>query len=526
MKLLSRTIGLADALVVLVFISLLGAQMDKFAADPGVGWHLSTGQIVQAAWKAPQTDPFLSSPSARTWVSDQWLSDLLLFWLYQAGSWPLVYAVLTVVFALTFILVLLRGNAAICGLAMASCFGALVAFKLGQIHFILRPVVFAFLFFALVCRQIFLIYRQSLRERKSCFKSLRSGFVLLVPVFLIWANMHPSFVLGLVLLALLPLALLLDAILLGRKDSCLACPQGFAALLLLAGACLAVTFINPYFFRLHESILSLAGSEYFMRLNEEWLRPDFSEYSGRLFKNSLFMLGLSFFLAGNSKLNWGFFEFLVIAVFANFGLQSVRMLPFFGIAAALPLAEALANFGNAKFFSSWGTARRLKDMLGNLERREQRTACGTAVAVAAGAAVLAGAILTGGLPGAAVEYGPPSAKYPYAALDYVSNTLAPGQTAVLAARPDWGGFITWRGAGRIKAIIDDRNTMLGEGFYREFFDNMRPGGHWREFLRQFKTTHLLLEPGSPLAGALLECRSLEVLYQDKVAVLFRYEPAH
>ena len=525
MKAFNRTFGLADALVVAAFISLLAVQVDKFAADPGVGWHLSTGELIYRTASIPENDPFLSSPLPRPWVSDQWLSDLLVFSVYKAGSWPLVYAVLTAIFALTFALVVLRANLKVSGLALASCFGTLVAFKLGQIHFILRPVIFAFLFFSWVYREIFLIYRRSCSDPAACRNSLRRSFLILPPVFLIWANMHPSFVLGLVLVLIAPLALALDLTVLERRAP--AANQGamIVSLSALFALCLAATLVNPYFYGLHESILSLGASSFFMRLNEEWMSPDFREYSGRLFEFSLALVAFSLFVSGNKKTGWGFFELLLLVVFGHFALQSVRMLPFFGIAASIPITEALANFSQAPIFKEWQPARRLAAALGNLERREQRTLNGSVLTAVFVFLIVAGAACGLIFYTRPAAFGPPQDQYPFAALDFVKRNLPAGQSAVIAARPDWGGFITWQGGGRLKAIIDDRNTLLGEGFYRDFFENLRPGGHWREFLRQFKTTHLLLESKSPLAASILECGALDVLYRDEIAILFAYGSA-
>lgn len=523
MKTFRFNFGLGDALVVLAFVSLLGVQLEQFAGDPGVGWHLATGRLIHEQATVPQLDPFLSAPQARPWVSDQWLSDLFLYALYAAGSWPLLYAVLTVVFALTFGLVLLRGNIRISGAALASCFAALIAFKLSQVHFILRPVIFAFLFFALTYRQIFLIYRSSFSDESECLRRLRRSLLFLPPLFAVWANMHPSFFFGLILLLLVPASVILDRMVLGSEGSCLGKKHGMILQLLLFGLCLAATFVNPYGLSLHESIASLAGSDYFMRLNEEWLPPDFREYSGKLLEFTFMILALSPFAGGRRGLKWGFFEILLMVVFGHFALQSVRILPFYGIAVSIPLAQALANLGNAPFFERWQLFRHFKARLSNVEQREQRSMGGAAIAV-----VMAIVIIGAGACGVVftssdAKFGPPPNKYPYAAVDFIFNSLAADETAVVAAHPNWGGFITWQGRGRLKPIIDDRNTMLGEQLYRDFFECLRPGGDWRDFLGRFKTTHLLLNNKSPLGAALLDSGALRLLYRDEMSMVLKYE---
>ncbi len=75
--------GVQSAIVISSFFLLLGQQLIGFANDPGVGWHLADGAQIAATGQIPRTDSFLSEP--RAWISDQWLSDLLLYHMYDYG---------------------------------------------------------------------------------------------------------------------------------------------------------------------------------------------------------------------------------------------------------------------------------------------------------------------------------------------------------------------------------------------------------------------------------------------------------
>ncbi|MEO6575951.1 MAG: hypothetical protein ABIP89_19010, partial [Polyangiaceae bacterium] len=97
--------GAFFSLKMLLFLSaastIVFEQSVGFASDPGVGWHLKTGQWILEHKAVPLIDPFLGGPT-RAWVCDQWLSDALLFLLYRAGSYSLIYLVLSGVYFFTY----------------------------------------------------------------------------------------------------------------------------------------------------------------------------------------------------------------------------------------------------------------------------------------------------------------------------------------------------------------------------------------------------------------------------------------
>ena len=142
-----RGLIITEIALILSYLSLTRVQMDGFANDPGVGWHLASGDFVLKNFSVPKFDPFLASYSPLPWVSDQWGGDTILSSLYNLAGYPLVYAALTVIFLSTFFWINLRTQVFLTGSAISSVAATLFAFKIAQIHFILRPVVFGFFFF-------------------------------------------------------------------------------------------------------------------------------------------------------------------------------------------------------------------------------------------------------------------------------------------------------------------------------------------------------------------------------------------
>ncbi len=512
--------GLADACVAIAFISLFFVQADGFARDPGVGWHLKTGAFIWKTWSVPDIDLFLSFAAPRPWVSDQWLSDLLFHFLYVQGSWPLLFAVISIVFCGTFLWFLYRGVVKSGVNYLAAALSCIIAFKLAQVHFILRPVVFAFLFFVFLYVRVFAL-QMELKVSKTF--DLRRCVFILAPLFCLWANMHPSFVLGLLLLVLLPLGQGLDFIFFERAPAALNRAL-LVKLIALIFICFAATLINPYFFDLHVSIFKLANNSYFMSLNEEWHSPNFQEYSGFLLELVIFGMVACVLLTKQSGLAWGSFEILALLLFAHLTFQSIRVMPFFGIILSIPLAQVLQSLKSLKRFQELPVLRLLWPAFSGIENRERHSHQGRVLLSAFSIVLLwIGIFRSDLLSSLKIEVSPPRNEYPYGALEFLTAQSFSEQGVVVAASPNWGGFITLKGHPQIRAIIDDRNTMLGEKFYREFFNHLRPGGGWQSYLTQFNTTHLLLSAKSALAQSLLESGKLAVLHRDEVAILFRYE---
>ena len=227
-----------DFLLLLSVVTLITLQLDRFADDPGVGWHLRTGEFIAARMQIPDYDPFLLTDTRRPWISDQWLSDLVFYLLHVKGGWVLNYGFFIIVYVLTFYGVLYAGVRKVTGASLLAALAAFLAFKQAELHFIFRAAMVGFFFFAYTYVLLYALLKRLQRGGEDIALLAESGSApgggegkdywgielwlayLLVPLlFVAWANMHPSFILGLVLLALAPLSLVLDRVVRGRGSS-------------------------------------------------------------------------------------------------------------------------------------------------------------------------------------------------------------------------------------------------------------------------------------------------------------------
>jgi hypothetical protein len=153
--------------------------------DYDTGFHLATGRYIVEHKEVPLYDVFSYTASGERLIAHYWLSDVVFFLLFEIfGPWGLVLAV-AALGAVTYALVLATVSVRKHFVPLAATF--LVPF----IYFTMRlwevrPQVFSYLFVALL---VYMLERWRL-SGKNVF------LWVLVPLFLLWANMHAGVTLG------------------------------------------------------------------------------------------------------------------------------------------------------------------------------------------------------------------------------------------------------------------------------------------------------------------------------------------
>ncbi len=284
-----------------------------------VFWHLKSGQVILEQGRLLDTNFFSSSYPDHPWPNPEWLFQVAIAWLHGGGGWE----------ALTFLKVLLAvltGSTLfltafkVSRLPALSASLAVLSLCAMQFRFSERPHLFSYLFMGLAV----LLMESSTRDGKG----LRW---LLVPLFLIWSNIHPELIVGLFYVA---------AFLLGEHLDAPRRPEGFAsglkapaALLLL---CLLATVANPE----GHHVLVFP----FLHL---FLGPviDVTEYTYSSFREApLFWataVPLWVFLARPSQRRWR--EILPLAGLTVFGVLYLRSTPYFFLAGTPVIAARVAE---------------------------------------------------------------------------------------------------------------------------------------------------------------------------------------
>jgi hypothetical protein len=230
-------------------------------SDPDLWWHLRLGRWIADNHAIPHTEFFSYTAYGAPLVAHEWLSELL-FWSVHAVVGLAGLAVLVG-------LVTWSGLLALAWLAHqrgASGFDVGVVLLLGAKA--MQPISGTrpqMLTFALLCWSLYLLDRHLRRGGRPIW--------LLVPLFLLWANLHAGFAVGLGILVVALAAGVLDARWRRQLDGVQRRRLVTAATALLL--CAVAALINPNGVDLYRYAL-VGSTPAAHQLIQEWQPPDFT----------------------------------------------------------------------------------------------------------------------------------------------------------------------------------------------------------------------------------------------------------
>lgn len=434
-----------DALVRLALgaaVALAALLAMRQVASFDAGFHLRVGRSILDGQGWPRLDRFTYTVTDRPYIDTSWGYQVILA-LVEAAAGPagLVLLHVALVVALCALVLwtarLVEGPPALLAACMLA--GVLAA----ELRFEVRPELASYVLLALV---LAFVQRRALARP--------APLALLVPLFLLWANLHALFVLGLLALGCGIAGTWLER---GRLDRRLA---GFSA-----GAAL-VLLINPYGWRGVAFPLTLATrfdrdnpfaesigefvSPLALRLTERMpFYPTWSIWSYRLLLLVVVISAVRLALARR------FAALLVLLVFGALSATMVRNMPLLLVACVPPVVQAWPPAAGGPARRRGGVAR---SRIGN--------------AVLAG--VLGLAVLIGLRVATDAHYvatrretrtglGWSTVSLPVEAVDW---TKAADLRGPVLNHLNFGGYLMW--ARGEPVFIDGRLEVMGEAFYERY----------------------------------------------------------
>jgi hypothetical protein len=319
----SPTHGLLPLWVGIGIYALFMATGDHLLNDPDTYWQIVLGQWILDHRAVPHTDIYSFTMYGQPWISTQWLAQVLLAVSYSIAGWtgPVVLAAASI--ATTFGLLvrfLSRRLTEAASIAFAATAVALVAG-----HLLARPHVLAL---PIMVAWVGSLVAAADRRGAPSF--------WLLPLMVLWANLHGGFVLGLALIA--PLAL--DAVWNAEAPRRRALALRWA---LFAAAALAASCVTPYGWDAlfaARRILNLGAA---LDLIGEWRPADFA-HPGPL--EGAVILGLALVMWRGVALPP--VRLVLVVGFVLMALQHVRNAEVLALLAPMVLAAPLARqFGGS-----------------------------------------------------------------------------------------------------------------------------------------------------------------------------------
>ena len=489
--------------ILFIFIKLSGAH--TLLGDGDTGWHIRTGEWILSHHQVPYADLFSFSRPGAPWFAWEWLWDVLFALLFRSAGLAAVVLASTLVICLT--------SAALFRLIRRKCDNGLVAIAVTllatggcAVHWLARPHLFTFLFFVLALH---------ITERA---QEGRTGLLAwLVPLTLVWTNIHGGFFVIFLILACYIGSDLLNALIepdpLARRGYLSRTLPWLATV----AACLAVTFINPYGWQLHRHVIGY--------LNDPYLLQHIAEFQGLDFHAPVAVYFEPMMIAALAASIWAirqrrFAEVFLAIGWMHLSLTVHRNVPLFSIACAPLIAQAtMALIRAAK---SAGLA----DQIGKVANWFQNASASVDVTdriarvhlVSAAAFIVLAALLLAPKPldERFVSNFDPKI-FPEGALPVLTRA----ETHRIWAQDQWGDYLIYRLYPGTKVFIDGRSDFYGDKFGEEYLGLLDVQVGWDKTLDRYGIDTVVLAPTLALSSTLKVSRDWKVVYDDHVSVVFR-----
>ena len=204
-----------------------------------------------------------------------------------------------------------------------------------------RPQMFSFLFASIYVA----VLGNYARDEKS------RSLWWLVPLMVVWVNMHAGFAFGLALIMLTIAGLTLEGIL-SRAESLAVIWRRRASLVLGGMLCGVAILLNPHGARMYLYPFETLRSHAMMKYIEEWLSPNFQEL---MFQPLLLMIFATFSALALSSKRLRLLDLVLLLATTAGALRSARNIPFFVLVAMPLLVEHSWNWITAQRWGQWLT---------------------------------------------------------------------------------------------------------------------------------------------------------------------------
>jgi hypothetical protein len=469
----------------LVFMSILVGQAFSHSSllnDPDTYWHVATGRVIWETGSLPQRDQFSWTFEGQRWIAKEWLSQLMLFGAYHLGSWRGVVLITAgaIAFAYALLFAVLSRQMRItvaAGIVM-------VALILASRHFLARPHVFSF---PLVVLWVTGLVR-AVEERGT-------PNWLLLPVMILWANVHAGFTLGLAIAG----GLAAEAVFSSERKERLGVAIRWAIFL---GAALAAGCLTPYGYEPLLTTYKLYQGQPVEQIIEWSPLNANREPTVELLLLCLLFLSLYF----GVKIR--FWRLILMIGIIHLMFLHVRIVALFGLITPILIASSLVN--QFRFL-------RLDTQIMDdpaLFRLVQRFSGFLASLVVCSFILIAAAAY-----GSREDISPKKEYTPTGAVDYIQQKNLAGN---IYNTYEFGGYLIFRG---VKTFIDGRIDQLFLGGFMERIAHAQLDGSFPEMLKQYDISLALVAPNSPEVWQLEKLPGWTKAYSDDISALFIRNPS-
>jgi hypothetical protein len=489
----------ARALLVLVFLLLIFMMATRQVLDPDIWWHLKTGQYLLDTRSIPHTDIFSSQFFGKSWITHEWLSELFIGSIYRTMGFGGLIVIFALIITASFAIVYRRcaaraGHPYVAGAALL--LGALAAAPTWGV----RPQVFSVLF-ASIFLSLLGDFQSDCQSRDG-----KHSIWLLVPLMVLWVNMHAGFAVGIVLVLLVIIGTALEGVVSAGSPLRAIWPR-VRLLGLVLIACVAAVLLNPSGARMYSYPFETLTSQAMMKYIHEWRSPDFHAL---MFQPLALLIMATLGALALSRKRIRLSQLLMLLATGWAALRSGRNVPFFVLVATPLLAEHAWD---------WLTSQRWGQWLTTPERR--KAGAGATLKIMLNVLLIIAAPLTLAVWRLQHSVGSQSTveaeQFPAKAVEFMRAHQPPQP---VFNEYGWGGYLIWKLYPDYPVYIDGRADVYGDAFIEEFMATHDGETIWKESLSKHGVRTVMIKPDAALASLLRQDQGWQKIFEDSQAVIF------
>jgi hypothetical protein len=461
---------------------LVAITVTKGVQDPDFFWHVTTGGLIAETGSVPTVDPFSFTWYGRPWTPHEWLSELLMYWLVsglgRTGA-LFIFGLFPAAIVIAQAAMLARQGVGLRAFALPAILIGLVVTP----YVTLRPQALSWLILSLLIW--FLLELRADRPTRVLW---------LIPGFVLWANLHGAYVIGLGVVATYTLFTLL-----GRTAM-----SGHRRLMLFAAAgCLLAGMLTPAGpIGVLYPLRYIEGGDWGLANIQEWQSPNFHEPAHWAFLALIAAIGLN---GGRKTPGW---LVMLSWVGVALGLLALRNVPIAAVFCLPTLALGLQDRLRARHAD-----RPARPMPHARAFGRRVIELGTAIAVVVGAMIV---LLPAGV-GAGVEAGIRK-QFPVPAVELLQRV---DPDARVLAEYGWGGYVIhelYPTGGRV--FVDGRNDMYDQQILEDYDSIKDADPDWQSVADSYGVDALLLKPEATVTRGPAEAAGWCEAYRDDTQVLY------
>jgi hypothetical protein len=469
-------------------------------ADGDAWWHIHAGEEILATGRVPNTNAWTIAAGGEPWVSQDWLSNMLMAVLFNYGDWGLAWL------SLAFALMTVAGFAVLwraAGVRGADWLGRLLWLTLGLI--VAGPIIgirVQTVDLLMTAATVFVLWAHVANPRP--WRPF-----LLVLIIVVWVNLHAGWVMLFLLGGAVVVGELIDRWLrrdLGREPITLPAVGWLGGALAASAAALVLNPNGSAIYAYPFSTASIAAHRDFLI---EWSPPDPTRFEGQVAIAFLVLAALPTIALRARRMPTA--DLLWLAGLSILTMAAVRFALFLGPVGA---AIAAVHLSPVVARSRLGQA-----VLPTLKRWRLPPRSRTQRSV--NAMLMVGVIVLGA--GLAVARAAPASQaraiaqsVPMEAAAWVEEN-APG--ARIFNTYSWGGYLARR-LPDAKVYIDGRSDIYGNDPIQRFAATWNITSDPAQLLDSERIDLVLVRPSAPLVGWLADRAGWKRTYEDVHAVIW------